>query len=154
MLSYWCWKQQAKNTSILISLEGTKRGKGQWSIKNNFSILQSIFFSGFYIVLIWFVYHSWKQNTSGDMHSWQIFSSICTAVWDRATKLPFHKSNIDVSHFPWASSLCFQMTKRMLYYAFKIVQPPPSPVNQSITTTCQLTAAVFTLWFGGKRMTY
>lgn len=33
MLSYWRWKQQAKNTSTLISLEGTKRGKGQWSIR-------------------------------------------------------------------------------------------------------------------------
>lgn len=42
------------------------------------------------------------------------------------------------------------MTKRMLYYAFKIVQPPPSPVNQSLTTSCQLTAAACTLGFGTK----
>lgn len=39
------------------------------------------------------------------MHSWQIIPSVCTAVWQCAANLPFHESNIDASHFPWASSI-------------------------------------------------
>lgn len=38
----------------------------------------------------------------------------------------------------------------MLYYAFEIVQPPPSPVNQSMTTSCQLTAAALRYDLGKK----
>lgn len=42
--------QQAKNTSMPISLEGTKRGEGQWSINNNFSLLVSMSVVGFYLL--------------------------------------------------------------------------------------------------------
>lgn len=134
MLSYWCWKQQAKNTSILITLEGTKRSKGQWSILQYPS--EHLFLgllSGSYLGCLPFLKAKYVW--------WQAFLRAISFPRHRCVVMRPEASLPREQH--WCLStplsffqLCFQMTKRMLYHAFKIVQPPPSRVHRSTTTSC------------------
>lgn len=115
--------QEPKNISTPISLEGTKRGKGQWSINNNFSLLLvSMSVSGF-TCFFWLCY---KASLLLEQHN--------------GLSSPLSR------YHP-----CFQMTKQGLHYAFKIrapLSPHASEQNHKLSADCRCIHALCLTWGG------
>lgn len=121
MLSHWCWKQQATKTTTLSPLEGSERGKGQWSRRMTSESNRAPRSRAF----MWFLLH--LSPTLGSRvrlraHTdRQAFSPVCTAIDNLPQSFPSpwaeqrHCLSFPLSSF----HLCFQKTKRTLHYALK-----------------------------------
>lgn len=134
----------------LISLEGTNRGKGQQSIKNNFNILVSMSIPGADLLLTFILYPYRKQNT---------FVPFCLGA---SLKLPAESSGSMQRDFPSTTATFLSLVSPGLLLSLLpgdetrtllcTANSTPLPhIYGNTTTSCQLTAAAFMLYIWNER---